>query len=296
MAKRLVKTTANAFFVDRDTHPQTIGVIQTRARAFGYEIIIGDPAKDLKPETVFAALLSYPGSSGEIRDYRGVIDKLHGAGAMAIMATDLLALALLTPPGELGADIAVGSAQRFGVPMGYGGPHAAFFATREEFKRAMPGRIIGVSIDAEGHRALRMAMQTREQHIRREKATSNICTNQGLMALAASVYLSLLGQNGLRQVAELCYHKAHYAAEKINRLHGFSLAAQGDFFHEFVVKCPKKVEEINDHLLEHSILGGYDLGKDYPNLENNMLIAVTEMNRKEEIDTFCEVLEEVCHD
>ncbi|WP_374334156.1 glycine dehydrogenase, partial [Aestuariivirga sp.] len=176
MAKRVVKTTANAFFVDRDTHPQTIGVIETRARAFGYEVIIGDPMKDLKPETVFAALLSYPGSSGEVRDWRGVIAKLHAAGALAIMATDLLALALLVPPGELGADIAVGSAQRFGVPMGYGGPHAAFFATKDEFKRAMPGRVIGVSVDAEGHRALRMALQTREQHIRREKATSNICT------------------------------------------------------------------------------------------------------------------------
>src|SRR5688572_18980482 len=197
MAKRLVKTTANAFFVDRDTHPQTIGVIQTRARAFGYDIVIGDPAKDLKPESVFAALLSYPGSSGEIRDYRALIDKLHGAGAMAIMATDLLALALLTSPGELGADIAVGSAQRFGVPMGYGGPHAAFFATREDFKRAMPGRIIGVSIDAEGHRALRMAMQTREQHIRRGKATSNICTAQVLLSIIASMFAVYNGREGI---------------------------------------------------------------------------------------------------
>ena len=130
MAKRLVSSDSNTFFVDADTHPQTIGVIETRARAFGYEVLVGDPAKDLKPKGVFAALLSYPGSSGEVRDYRSIIVKLHEAGAFAIMATDLLALAVLTPPGELGADIAIGSAQRFGVPMGYGGPHAAFFATR----------------------------------------------------------------------------------------------------------------------------------------------------------------------
>jgi glycine dehydrogenase len=202
MAKRLVKSSSNRFFVDRDTHPQTIGVIKTRAHAFGYEVVIGDPAKDLQPEAVFAALLSYPGSSGEVRDFRAIIDKLHAAGAFAIMATDLLALALLTPPGELGADIAIGSAQRFGVPMGYGGPHAAFFATRDEYKRAMPGRIIGVSIDADGNRALRMAMQTREQHIRREKATSNICTAQVLLAVIASMFAVYNGPKGIRKTAE----------------------------------------------------------------------------------------------
>jgi glycine dehydrogenase len=187
MARRVSKSKANAFFVDRDTHPQTIAVIETRARAFGFEIVTGAPEKDLEPGKVFGALLSYPGSSGAVRDYRHVVERLHGAGALAIMATDLLALALLTPPGDLGADIAVGSAQRFGVPMGYGGPHAAFFATKEEYRRAIPGRIIGVSIDAEGNRALRMALQTREQHIRREKATSNICTAQVLLAVMAGM-------------------------------------------------------------------------------------------------------------
>ena len=180
MAKRVVKTTANAFFVDRDTHPQTIGVIETRARAFGYDVVIGDPAKDLKPETVFAALLSYPGSSGEVRDFRGVIAKLHGAGALAIMATDLLALALLTPPGELGADIAIGSAQRFGVPMGYGGPHAAFFATqgRIQARHAGPrhrrvGRFGGPPRAAHGAADARAAHPPREgdeQHLHRAGA------------------------------------------------------------------------------------------------------------------------------
>ena len=242
MARRLVKTTANTFFVDEDTHPQTIGVIQTRAHAFGYEVVIGDPVKDLKPEAVFAALLSYPGSSGEVRDYRSIIDKLHGAGAFAIMATDLLALALLTPPGELGADIAVGSSQRFGVPMGYGGPHAAFFATREEFKRAMPGRIIGVSIDAEGHRALRMAMQTREQHIRREKATSNICTAQVLLAVVASMFAVYNGPKGIRKMAE----RTHRFAEIFARTaasYGYEVVTKS-FFDTVTIHAPGRAHTL----------------------------------------------------
>ncbi len=226
MAKRLVKTTATTFFVDRDTHPQTIGVIETRARAFGFDLVVGDPARHLDPAKVFAALLSYPGSSGEVRDYRATIDRLHGAGALAIVATDLLALAILTPPGELGADIAVGSTQRFGVPMGYGGPHAAFFATREDFKRAMPGRIIGVSVDSSGAPALRMAMQTREQHIRREKATSNICTAQVLLAVIASMFAVYNGPKGIRKMAERTHRMAEIFA-----------AAVTSFGYEVETKC-----------------------------------------------------------
>ena len=219
MAKRVVKTNGQ-HLLRRSRHPSAD---HRRHRDPGPRLrlstsSIGDPAKDLKPEAVFAALLSYPGSSGEVRDYRGVIDKLHGAGALAIMATDLLALAVLTPPGELGADIAVGSAQRFGVPMGYGGPHAAFFATRDEYKRAMPGRIIGVSVDAEGHRALRMAMQTREQHIRREKATSNICTAQVLLAVIASMFAVYNGPEGIRKMAARTHRFAEIFAAAVTSL------------------------------------------------------------------------------
>jgi len=231
MAHRLSKGSSNIFFVDSDTHPQTIGVIETRARAFGFEVLVGDPARDLKPKAVFAALLSYPGSSGEVRDFRGTIAKLHEAGALAIMATDLLALALLTPPGELGADIAVGSAQRFGVPMGYGGPHAAFFATRDEFKRAMPGRLIGVSVDSEGHRALRMAMQTREQHIRREKATSNICTAQVLLAIIASMFAVYNGPKGIRKMAERTHRFAEIFASAMK---GFGIEVKTKAFFDTV--------------------------------------------------------------
>jgi glycine dehydrogenase len=202
MARRVSKSQANAFFVDADTHPQTIGVIQTRAKGFGIDVIIGDPLHDLDASKVFAALLSYPGSSGEVRNFAPNISALKAAGALSIMATDLLALAVLTPPGELGADVAIGSAQRFGVPMGYGGPHAAFFATKDEHKRVMPGRLIGVSVDAQGNRALRMALQTREQHIRREKATSNICTAQVLLAITASMFAVYNGPEGIRKTAE----------------------------------------------------------------------------------------------
>ena len=236
MAHRMAKSKANAFFVDRDTHPQTIAVVKTRAAGFGFDVVIGDPSKDLNAEDVFAALLSYPGSSGEVRDHRAIIEKLHDAKALAIMATDLMSLALLTPPGELGADVAIGSAQRFGVPMGYGGPHAAFFATREDYKRAMPGRIIGVSVDRAGNRALRMALQTREQHIRREKATSNICTAQVLLAVIAGFFAVYHGPDGILKMANRVHRLTQILAEGLTRL-GFEVATE-NFFDTITVRVP----------------------------------------------------------
>ena len=201
LAKRVAKSKSNLFFVDENCHPQTISVVQTRAEGFGFELII-DAVDNLKQHQVFGALLQYPDTHGEIRDLRPVIDQLHAQQALACVATDLLSLLLLTPPGELGADVVFGSSQRFGVPMGYGGPHAAFFASRDEYKRAIPGRIIGVSKDARGNVALRMALQTREQHIRREKANSNICTAQVLLANIASFYAVYHGPEGLKRIAQ----------------------------------------------------------------------------------------------
>jgi glycine dehydrogenase len=201
MARRVGRSSANAFFVDADCHPQTLAVLRTRAGGLGMKLVTGDPFRELDPTRVFGALLHYPGSSGAVRDFRPVIERLHDAQALAVMATDLLSLVLLMPPGELGADVAIGSAQRLGVPMGYGGPHAAFFATRDAYKRAVPGRLIGVSVDAQGRPALRMALQTREQHIRREKATSNICTAQVLLAVMAAMYAVYHGPEGLRRIA-----------------------------------------------------------------------------------------------
>ncbi|KWR83360.1 MULTISPECIES: aminomethyl-transferring glycine dehydrogenase [Pseudomonas] len=200
LAKRVAKAKSNLFFVDVNCHPQTISVVRTRAQAFGFDLVV-DELDTLGQHTVFGALLQYPDSRGEVRDLRPLIDALHARQAIACVAADLLSLLLLTPPGELGADVVLGSAQRFGVPMGYGGPHAAFFATRDEFKRAMPGRIIGVSRDARGNTALRMALQTREQHIRREKANSNVCTSQVLLANIASLYAVYHGPEGLKRIA-----------------------------------------------------------------------------------------------
>lgn len=190
------------FFVDVETFPQTKDVVITRAAPIGIEIVTGNYKTAQIDESYFGALVQYPNEKGSVEDYREFINKVHNVGGFVAMATDLLALTLLTPPGELGADVALGSAQRFGVPLGYGGPHAGFFAAKEEFKRSMPGRIIGVSVDAQGHRALRMALQTREQHIKREKATSNICTAQALLANMAAMYAVFHGPNGLRNIAK----------------------------------------------------------------------------------------------
>ena len=201
MAHRVGKAKSDRFFVAADCHPQTIAVLETRTERLGIELVVGDPATELNAQDVYAALLQYPSTDGSIHDYRKLADALHAAGAMLIVATDLLALTLLTPPGEWGADIAVGSAQRFGVPLGFGGPHAAFFATSDAHKRAMPGRLVGVSLDTAGRPALRLALQTREQHIRREKATSNICTAQVLLAVMAGLYAVFHGPDRLRMIA-----------------------------------------------------------------------------------------------
>ncbi|MEH2075838.1 MAG: aminomethyl-transferring glycine dehydrogenase, partial [Nostoc sp.] len=196
------KNQANAYFVSHDCHPQTIDVLQTRAKPLGINIIVGDHQTFDFDRAIFGAVLQYPASDGTIYDYRAFIEKAHAKGALVTVAADPLSLALLTPPGEFGADIAVGSTQRFGIPLGFGGPHAAYFATKEEYKRLVPGRIVGVSKDAQGKPALRLALQTREQHIRREKATSNICTAQVLLAVMASMYAVYHGPAGLKQIAE----------------------------------------------------------------------------------------------
>ena len=201
MAERVAKSKARGFFVDENCHPQNIAVMRTRAAPLGIAVIVGAP-ETLDPSQVFGAIFQYPGTFGDIRDFTGAIAALHDAKAVAVMATDLLALTMLKEPGAMGADIAIGSSQRFGVPMGYGGPHAAFMSCRDEMKRSMPGRIVGVSVDARGGRAYRLSLQTREQHIRREKATSNVCTAQALLAVMASFYAVFHGPVGLKAIAE----------------------------------------------------------------------------------------------
>ncbi|WP_138924363.1 aminomethyl-transferring glycine dehydrogenase [Sulfitobacter sp. BSw21498] len=207
MAMRLSKSKAKAFFVDRDCHPQNIAVIQTRAAPLDIEVIIGDPDK-MDASAVFGALFQYPGTYGHVRDFTDHMTALHDAGALGVVSADPMALTLLKEPGAMGADIAVGSTQRFGVPEGYGGPHAAYMACKDAYKRAMPGRIVGVSIDAHGNRAYRLSLQTREQHIRREKATSNVCTAQALLAVMASMYAVFHGPDGLKAIAQRIHRKA----------------------------------------------------------------------------------------
>ncbi|MFN4205477.1 MAG: aminomethyl-transferring glycine dehydrogenase [Agrobacterium albertimagni] len=218
LCQRSAKTKATGFFVDKDCHPQTIAVIQTRAEPLGWNVIVGDPFTDLDPTEVFGAIFQYPGTHGHVHDFSGLIARLHQTGALAAVAADILSLLLLKSPGEMGADIAIGSTQRFGVPMGYGGPHAAYMAVKDAIKRSMPGRLVGVSVDARGNRAYRLSLQTREQHIRREKATSNICTAQVLLAVMASMYAVFHGPQGLKAIAQQVHRKTVLLAKGLEKL------------------------------------------------------------------------------
>ena len=209
-------------------HPQTLAVLRTRAEPLGWSLIVGDPLTDLDNAEVFGGLLQYPGTSGAVRDLRPAIAALHAKGALAVVAADLLALTLIASPGELGADIAIGSAQRFGVPMGYGGPHAAYMSVRDALKRSLPGRIVGLSVDSRGQPAYRLALQTREQHIRREKATSNICTAQVLLAVIASMYAVYHGPEGLTHIARTVHRRAVVLAAGLAKL-GFAPQSQAFF-------------------------------------------------------------------
>ncbi|AVH71073.1 aminomethyl-transferring glycine dehydrogenase [Nostoc sp. 'Lobaria pulmonaria (5183) cyanobiont'] len=232
------KNQANAYFVSSECHPQTIDVLQTRAQPLGIKIIVGDHQTFDFERPIFGAVLQYPASDGTIYDYRAFIEKAHAKGALVTVAADPLSLTLLTPPGEFGADIAVGSTQRFGIPLGFGGPHAAYFATKEEYKRLVPGRIVGVSKDTQGKPALRLALQTREQHIRREKATSNICTAQVLLAVMASMYAVYHGPAGLKQIAENIHSLTVLLAEGLKRL-GYSISSK-DFFDTLRVELGRR--------------------------------------------------------
>src|SRR5215813_5020291 len=236
-----VKSSQGAFFVSEDCHPQTISVVKTRAEALGIGVVVGDAAR-FDFSTVFGALLQYPTSDGAVLDYRSICDRVHGAGGLVAVAADLLSLVMLTPPGEFGADVALGNTQRFGVPLGYGGPHAAYFATKSAYARHLPGRIIGVSEDAQGSPALRMALQTREQHIRREKATSNICTAQVLLAVMASMYAVYHGPEGLTAIARNLHRRAAVLVAGLRKL-GFALASDS-FFDTVTVDAGNKRDEI----------------------------------------------------
>jgi glycine dehydrogenase subunit 1 len=287
-------------------HPHYRGVLHTYTQGMGLEeagVEAGadpgagpDALAGLIDDNTMLVVVQYPDFFGRIYDYTRLSESAHAKGALVCMVANPTALALLKTPAGMGADIVVGEGQPLGIPMWYGGPSLGFFATRKSFVHKMAGRLVGETVDSRGQRAYVLTLTAREQHIKRERATSNICTNQGLLALASAVYMSVLGKSGMRQVAELCYHKAHYAAAALSRIKGYSLCFDEPYFHEFALCCPKPAAEVNSHLLEHGILGGYDLGQDYPSLKNHLLVAVTEMNSKEEIDALVEVLSEAHHD
>jgi glycine dehydrogenase subunit 1 len=237
--------------------------------------------------------VQYPDYFGRVRDFTTLAERVHEKGALLAISVNPLSLGLLKPPGEFKADIVTGEGQPLGIPLSFGGPYLGIFATQKQFVRKLAGRLVGETVDKEGKKGYVLTLTAREQHIRREKATSNICTNQGLIALAATVYMSLLGKEGLSQVAKLNFNKAHYAAQILNQLEGFEVLQIGPFFNEFVLKCPIPVVDLNSLLLDYDIIGGHDLSVDNPDLINHMLVAVTEVISKDEIDYFANSLKEV---
>lgn len=283
-------------------NPQYREVIRTYTQGMGVDTA-GDDAENhddgpealipLIDESTMLVTVQYPDFFGRIYDYTDLIKVAHEKGALVCVVANPTALVMLKTPGEMGADIVVGEAQPFGIPLWYGGPYLGFFTTKKSYVHKMAGRLVGETVDVRGNRSYVLTLTAREQHIKRERATSNICTNQGLLALCASVYMSTLGKQGLQEVANLCYQKAHYAAAELSKLDGFGLCHTEPYFHEFVLCCPKPASEVNQYLLDNGILGGYDLGKDYPDMQNHLLVAVTEMNSKDEIDTLVEILKEM---
>lgn len=285
-------------------NPQYRETIHTYMQGVGLDIV----GEDLNPETnpdelisliddnTALVLVQYPDYFGRIFDLTKLSEAAHANKSLISVHVNPIALGMLKPPSAYDADIVTGEGQPLGIPMSFGGPYLGLFATKREYVRKMAGRLAGETVDTRGQRGYVLTLNTREQHIRRENATSNICTNQGLIALASTVYLSLLGKSGLQDLAKLNYHKAHYAAEKISTVPGFMVNPVQPFFNEFVVHCPRPAAEINQQLLNHDILGGYELSHDYPELTHELLVAVTEMTSRSEIDYLVAVLEEENHD
>jgi glycine dehydrogenase subunit 1 len=271
------------------THPEHKAVLRTFAVSHGIEIVERDAAiKDASElgDDVACIIIQQPNFIGEIRDFSDLADKVHQAGALLIEVFDPISLGLLKSPGELDVDIAIGEGQGLGIPLMFGGPYVGLLATKEKFVRQMPGRLAGMTKDTEGRRGFVLTLQTREQHIRREKATSNICTNSGLIATAATAYMCLMGKQGIRRVAELCYQRSHYLAKRVAEIPGYRIISRDPFFKEFAVQTPISPTELNKRLLEHKIIGGLDISNtpEAENTPNAWLLCVTEMNTREQMD------------
>ena len=286
-------------------HPQYRETVRTYTQGMNLVMAGDGPDADLQagPEALLPLLdgdtallvVQYPDFFGRVFDYTKIFEAAHAQGAMTCVVANPTALGIYKTPAAMGADICVGEGQPLGLPLWFGGPSLGFFTTLKKYVHKMAGRLVGETVDSRGEKGYVLTLTAREQHIKREKATSNICSNQGLMALGSAVYLSAVGKSGLKQVANLCYQKAHYAAAELSKIPGMHLAFSQPFFHEFALDLGHPAAEINEHLLEHGILGGYDLGQSYPALKNQLLLAVTEKNTREEIDLLVEVLKEAVH-
>lgn len=292
-------TKRNEILIAKSVNPEDRKVLNTYAKFRNIKITeVGYKDGQLDVEdlqsklnnNVAALIVQSPNFFGIIEQIGDVKDLIHNNKSLLIVSADPISLAILKSPGELGADIAVGDGQSLGNPLNYGGPYLGYMAATEKLMRKMPGRIVGQTVDKNGNRGFVLTLQTREQHIRREKATSNICSNQALNALTATIYLTLLGKEGLKEVAEQCAQKSHYAYNELIKTGKFSAIFSAPFFKEFVLLSEKSVEELNEKLLEDKIVGGYDVQKQYPELKNGYLVAVTEKRTKNEIDYFCERL------
>ncbi len=288
--------------VSKAVHPHSRAVLRTYARFNGIDVVefdyddgrvsIEDLEAKLSSDTA-AVIMQTPNFFGILEDLGEIGDLVHKQGALFIVSVDPISLSLIKPPGEYGADIVVGEGQSLGNPLSFGGPYVGFFATTKRLTRRMPGRIVGETVDADGRRGYVLTLQTREQHIRREKATSNICSNQSLNALIAAVYMAVMGREGLREVGNLCVQKAHYAYDRLLEIDGVESVFGAPFFKEFIVDVNRPIHELNRALLDYAIIGGYDVGKDYPELEGGWLIAVTEKRTKSEIDMLAEKVGEL---
>ena len=286
--------------VSPNVHPQYREVVRTYLQGSNLTVTGDeDPANDLETlkgmldKETACLIVQSPNFFGELEAVDGLAEAVHAAGALFIMSIDPISLGLLKTPGDYGADIVTGEGHSLGNQMNFGGPHLGIFATTNKLVRKMPGRVIGQTTDTKGRRGFVLTLSTREQHIRREKAVSNICTNQGLVALGAAIYLAAMGKQGMRQVAELCYHKAHYAAAEIDKLARYEVLKQRPFFKEFVVRCPQPAADLVSRLAEQQIIPGYALSRSLPDRPNDLLVCVTEMNSKAQIDQLVTALKEV---
>ena len=293
-------TRRSKVLVSKAVHPESRAILSTVSKGQGYtveEVSLAIDVTDLEElkqqieKDTAAVIVQYPNFFGSIEDLAEIKKIAEEKGALFVVSSNPLALALLQSPGKLGADIVIGDMQPLGIPMSFGGPHCGYFAVKQKYMRKIPGRIVGQSHDDKGKRGFVLTLQAREQHIRRDKATSNICSNQALNALASSICMSALGKHGIRQMAQRNFDKADYMAKSLGKK-GFNILNKSAFFNEFVVELPCSVKEVSSKLLEAGFIGGYDLGIDY-GFDNQMLIAVTEQRSKEEIDQFVEVLEAI---